>query len=107
MKRFGQIIGLRAEYFERYKSYHYSDWDKVLEALKACNFKDYSIFRKGVSLYAYFEYSGIDFNADILRMASNPYTMEWWKIMRPMQQPVVSQRKEEWSVEMEEVFHLG
>ena len=68
-----------------------------------CNIHNYSIFYRDGFLYAYFEYTGKDFSADMARMAADPETQRWWAIMNPMQEPVESG---EWWAEMDEVFHL-
>ena len=57
-------------------------------------------------LYAYFEYTGDDFAADMALMAADPKTQEWWAIMEPMQDPPENRGKDEWWVNMEEFFHL-
>jgi L-rhamnose mutarotase len=106
MKKFGQIIGTRPEQFERYKSYHSNVWPEVLEKIKECNIKNYSIYHKNGFLFAYFEYDGEDFAKDMQKMAADPITQEWWEIMKPMQQPVASRLHDEWWANMEEIFHL-
>jgi L-rhamnose mutarotase len=106
MKRFGQIIGVRPEHFERYKKYHAAVWPEVLEMIKKCNMQNYSIFHKDSMLFAYFEYTGNDFAADMAKMAADRKTQEWWAIMEPMQNPVDTRTNSEWWANMEEVFHL-
>jgi L-rhamnose mutarotase len=106
MKRFGQLIGVKPEDFERYKKYHACVWPEVLDMIKKCNIQNYSIFHKDDMLYAYFEYSGRDFSADMAKMAADPKTREWWSIMEPMQSPVTTRTNGEWWANMEEVFHL-
>jgi len=106
MKRFGQVIGVRPEHFERYKKYHAAVWPEILDMIKKCNMQNYSIFHKDGMLYAYFEYTGNDFAADMAKMAADPKTQEWWSVMEPMQDPVVNRKKGEWWANMEEVFHL-
>ncbi|MGM0376397.1 MAG: L-rhamnose mutarotase [Bacteroidota bacterium] len=106
MKRFGQIIGIKPEQLERYKAYHSHVWPEVLEKIKECNIKNYSIFHKNGFLFAYFEYDGEDFAKDMEKMAADPKTREWWEIMNPMQQPVPNRLNDEWWANMEEVFHL-
>ena len=56
-------------------------------------------------LFAYFEYIGDDFDADMAKMAADPKTQEWWDIMMPMQQPIATRGEGEWWASMEEVFH--
>jgi L-rhamnose mutarotase len=106
MKRFGQIIGIKPENVEKYKDYHASVWPEVLHMIKQCNISNYSIFHKNGLLFAYFEYTGNDFAADMAKMASHPKTIEWWDIMMPMQEPLNNRDESEWWANMEEVFHL-
>ena len=105
--QFGQIIEIRPEQFDRYKSHHVTDWPDVLATIKACNIQNYSIFRKNGISFACFEYTGNDFNADMLKMQKNTVTREWWKIFKPMQQPVTKYLNDGWRVDMKEVFHLN
>jgi len=107
MKRFGQIIRVRPEHFEDYKKYHAAVWPDVLSKIKECNITNYSIFHKDGLLFAYFEYTGVDFEADMAKMAADPKTQEWWAVMKPMQQPVENSEPGEWWATMEEVFHLS
>jgi L-rhamnose mutarotase len=106
MKRFGQIIGVDPQKFEEYKKYHAAVWPDVLKMIKECNISNYSIFHKDSMLYAYFEYTGNDFDADMAKMAADRRTQEWWDIMKPMQRPVPARAEGEWWANMEEVFHL-
>ncbi len=106
MKRIGQVIGIKPERFEEYKKYHAAFWPGVLETIKKCNIRNYSIFHKDGQLFAYMEYTGEDYAADMAKMAADPITKEWWAIINPMQQPVENRKKGEWWADMEEVFHL-
>jgi L-rhamnose mutarotase len=106
MKRFGQIIGLDPESYEKYKAYHAAVWPEVLQMIKACNISNYSIYHKDGMLYAYMEYNGEDFVGDMAKMAADPKTQEWWAIMEPMQRPVATRSEGEWWANMEELFHL-
>ena len=106
MKRFGQIIRLKQESLESYKAYHENAWPEVLSMIKECNIRNYSIFHREGYLFAYFEYTGKDFTADMAKMASDPNTRKWWDIMEPMQLPLDYRGDDEWWVNMEEVFHM-
>lgn len=106
MKRFGQIIGVDPQSFESYKEYHEAVWPDVLNMITKCNIRNYSIFHKDGLLFAYFEYTGDDFSADMARMAADPVTQKWWDIMMPMQRPVENRAEGEWWANMEEVFYL-
>jgi L-rhamnose mutarotase len=106
MKRFGQMIGVDPQKFSEYKEYHAAVWPEILEMIKKCNISNYSIFHKDGLLFAYMEYTGVDFAADMAKMAADPKTQEWWAIMEPMQRPVGSRSAGEWWANMDEVFHL-
>jgi L-rhamnose mutarotase len=105
-QRYGQLIGIGAEQLEKYKAYHAAVWPEVLATIHACNIRNYSIFYKDGQLFAYFEYVGEDYEADIARMAADPKTQEWWAIMMPLQEPLSTRAEGEWWADMEEVFHV-
>ena len=105
VKRFGQLIGLRPEVKEDYIKYHANVWPEVLQTIHDCNIRNYSIFLKDDTLFAYFEYVGDDFQADMAKMAADPKTQEWWTIMDPMQKPIPTRAPGEWWAQMQEVFH--
>ena len=105
MKRFGQVIQLKPGALERYKEYHAKVWPEVLDTIRRCRIRNYTIHHHDGTLYAYFEYVGTDFQADMARMAADPKTQEWWAIMEPMQEPVSRRAEGEWWCTMEEVFH--
>jgi L-rhamnose mutarotase len=105
MKRFGQIIGVKPEQFDRYRAYHAGVWPEILDMIRQCNIHNYSIYHKDGLLFAYFEYRGSDFAKDMATMAADPKTQEWWRIMMPMQVPLPTRAEGEWWAVMEEVFH--
>ena len=100
------VIRLKPEAEEAYKRYHAAVWPEVLETLRQCNIRNYSIFLKDGYLFSYFEYHGQDMKADWEKMAADPKTQEWWAIMKPMQEPLPTRKEGEWWAEMEEVFHM-
>ena len=106
MKRVGMVIRLKPEAEEAYRRYHAAVWPEVLETLRQCNIRNYSIFLKDGYLFSYFEYHGQDMKADWEKMAADPKTQEWWAIMKPMQEPLPTRKEGEWWAEMEEVFHM-
>jgi L-rhamnose mutarotase len=105
VKRYGQVLRVKPESFEEYKRYHADVWPEVLDMIRQCNIRNYSIFHKDGYLFAYFEYVGDDFDADMAKMAADPKTQEWWDIMMPMQQPLETRAEGEWWANMERVFH--
>jgi L-rhamnose mutarotase len=106
MKRFGMTIRLKPASEEAYKRYHAAVWPEVLEKIRECNIRNYSIYLKDGILFSYFEYHGSDLKSDWDKMAAHAKTQEWWAVMEPMQEPLPTRKKGEWWAEMEEVFHL-
>ena len=102
MKRFGQHAKLKPECVEEYKNLHAAAWHDVLKTLHACNLQNYSIYLKGTDLFAYFEYVGEDFDADMDRMAADPVTQDWWNHTKPCFEKHVQQI---YYLDMEEIFH--
>jgi len=105
MQRYGQLIGVKPEQIEIYERLHAQVWPEVLSTIQACNVRNYSIFRHGTQLFAYFEYVGDDFAADMARMAADPKTQAWWKLTDPLQEPLPERAAGEWWATMREVFH--
>ena len=104
-QRYAQIIGLKPESIDAYERIHAAVWPEVLATIRACNMRNYSIFRHGTTLFAYFEYIGHDFAADMVKMAEDPKTQEWWTHTDPMQIPLPDREPGEWWLKMTEVFH--
>ena len=105
MERHGAVLRIRPDKLEEYKVYHADVWPEILDRIRKCNIRNYSIYHKDGYLFGYFEYVGDDFKADMAVMAADPKTQEWWAIMEPMQDPLETRAQGEWWAEMEEVFH--
>ena len=110
MKRYGMVIGLRAEKIDEYKKLHAAVWPDVLKMIHACNIRNYSIYLRQLDdgrhyLFSYFEYVGKDFAGDMAKMAVDPTTQKWWSVCKPCQQPLDRRTPDEWWASMEEVFH--
>lgn len=105
MRRFGQVIRVKTEYIADYERLHAAVWPRVLETIHACNLRNYSIFRHGEWLFAYFEYVGDDYRADMRKMAEDQATREWWSYTDRMQEPLAERVPGEWWTTMAEVFH--
>lgn len=106
MKRYGSVIHIKPEAIEEYKKYHSAVWPEVLNMIRQCNIRNYSIYLKDDLLFACFEYHGSDYHKDMAKMAADPKTQEWWAVMMPMQRPLDTRQPGEWWAEMEEVFHM-
>lgn len=106
MTRYGLVIGLKPEAEQKYREYHAAVWPGVLATIRACNIRNYSIFLHNHTLFAYFEYHGNDYAADMARMAADKTTQEWWKIMDPMQTPLPDHEPGKRWTRIDEVFHV-
>ena len=106
LRRFGQVIGIRPEAREEYVRYHAQVWPGVLKTIRECNIRNYSIFLIEDTLFAYFEYVGQNFEADMRKMAADPETQRWWEVMEPMQEPLPDRKPGAWWTTMREVFHV-
>jgi L-rhamnose mutarotase len=105
MQRIGQIIGVKPEQIEAYERIHARVWPEVLAMIETCSMRNYTIFRYGTMLFAYFEYIGEDYASDMARMAADPKTREWWTHTDPLQEPLADRQEGEWWATMREVFH--
>ncbi|MBP6446973.1 MAG: L-rhamnose mutarotase [Saprospiraceae bacterium] len=111
VQRYGSVTGLKPEKVDYYKQLHANAWQGVLNKIKECNIRNYSIYIKEIDgkpyLFSYFEYIGSDFDRDMQKMAVDSLTQKWWKETDPCQQPLPDAVAKGgiWS-EAEEVFHL-
>ena len=107
MERMGQVIRLKPEVIAEYKRIHAAVWPEVLAAITTSNIRNYTIFLKEPEnlLFAYWEYHGTDFAADLARMADVPRMRDWWVITDPMQSPFDTRAPGEWWARMEDVVH--
>jgi L-rhamnose mutarotase len=105
VQRFGQVLRVRPEFRDEYVRHHAAVWPGVLAQIHRSNIRNYSIFLRDGVLFAYFEYVGSDFAADMRAMAADPETRRWWALMEPMQEKWASASAEEWWANMTEVFH--
>lgn len=107
MQRMGMLIGLQPDRVAEYKELHAAVWPEILEKIRECNIRNYSIFLREPEnlLFGYWEYAGTDFDADMRLMAEDPNTQRWWDICMPCQQPLETREEGEWWAKMEEVFH--
>lgn len=110
VQRYGMVLGLKEEKIEQYKKLHAAVWPGVLKTIKDCNIRNYSIYLHEIEpgkhyLFAYFEYTGDDFKADMEKMAADPVTQKWWELCEPCQIPLTNRKQGEWWAGMEEVFH--
>jgi L-rhamnose mutarotase len=107
MQRMGRAVRLKPEVIAEYKRIHRAVWPEILQAIADCDIRNYTIFLQEPEnvLFAYWEYHGADFAADMEKMKRAPRMTEWWAITDPMQTPFESAKPGEWWVSLENVFH--
>ena len=106
MKRIGEMVLIRPEGLEAYKAYHANPLPGVNEMIKACNIRNYSIFQRGESMFAYYEYVGDDFAADMKKLEEDAVSQHWEELVRPLMKPIADIRDGEFWAGMEEIYHL-
>ena len=81
MERMAQIIKLKPEVIPEYKRIHAAVWPEILAAISRSNIRNYTIFLKEPEniLFAYWEYHGTDFAADMEKIKKAPGMQEWWE----------------------------
>mgnify|MGYP001279924528 CR=1 FL=1 len=91
-QRYAWVTGLKPEKADRYRQLHASPWPAVNQMIKACHIQNFSIYEREIDgklyLFAYLEYTGKDFDADMKRMAADPETVRWWAETDPCQSPL-------------------
>lgn len=110
MRRYGMVSRIRPERLDEYKRFHAATWPEVLSMIAECQIRNYSIFHQGGLLFAYFEYHGVDFAADMSKMAADPATQRWWSTVGPClepRDPAAPPAAGDWWASMEEVFHCA
>ena len=109
-QRYGMVLGLKEDKIPEYTKIHAAVWPGILKMIEESNIRNYSIYLHQLDdgkhyLFAYFEYTGDDFEADMEKMAADPLTQKWWDICEPMQIPLKNRKEGEWWANMKEVFH--
>jgi L-rhamnose mutarotase len=106
MTRYGLVIKVLPEKLEEYKRLHANVPADVQKATSECHLTHYSIYYMPEGyLFAYYDYTGDDYAADMEKMKTYPCMQAWWKLTDPCQKAVDSAKKGEWWSIMEEVFH--
>jgi L-rhamnose mutarotase len=111
VKRYAWVTGLKPEKAEHYRRLHASPWPSVNAKIKECNIRNFSIYERDIEgksyLFAYLEYTGNDFDADMKKMAADPETRRWWQETDPCQSPLPDAKRAGriWA-DAKEVYHL-
>jgi len=106
IKRIGQVIGIKPEEIDEYERLHAQAWPSIIKIIKQANISNYSIFRYENLLFAYLEYTGDDYEADMAKLAAEPEMKRWWQITDQMQWKVPQAKAGEWWHVIHENFHV-
>lgn len=106
VKRIGQVIGIKPRDVEEYEKLHANTWVSIVKIIKQANISNYSIFRYQNLLFAYYEYTGSDYESDMAKLAAEPEMQRWWKITDQMQWQVSEAKANEWWHVINENFHV-
>ena len=91
-QRYAWVTGLKPDQAAHYEELHAHVWPGVAKTIKACHIQNFSIHEREIDgrlyLFAYLEYTGTNFDADMKRMAGDPETQRWWKETDPCQLPL-------------------
>lgn len=108
MERHGLVVDVVPELRAEYLRLHAAVWPRVEQTLRDAHVTNYTIFLLDDTLFAYYEYTGDDHDADMARIAVDPVTREWWTHTDPCQTPFRPDRDPKatgWR-EAAEVWHL-
>ncbi len=106
VKRIGQVIGIKPEDIQKYENLNENAWPRIIKIIKHANISNYSIFLYQNLLFAYLEYTGADYEADMAKLAAEPEMQRWWKITDQMQWQVPEAQVNEWWHVINENFHI-
>jgi len=110
-RRYAWVTGLKPDKAEYYRQLHANPWPAVSKTIKDCHIQNFSIHECAIDgelyLFAYLEYTGKDFAADMARMAADPETQRWWRETDPCQSPLppAAAQGKIWT-DMEELYFL-
>jgi L-rhamnose mutarotase len=101
MARVAFLMQLEPGNEELYRTKHDEIWPEMVATLHDYGIRNYSIFRRGLQLFAYLECDDPD---RLATQRDNPVVQRWWQMMRPLM--VYNADGTPWSEPLDEVFHL-
>jgi L-rhamnose mutarotase len=99
--RVGFVMELKPGHEELYRQRHAEIWPEMVETLHGFGIRNYSIFRRGLTLFAYLE---CDDPSRLAAQREDPVVRRWWEMMEPLM--VYLPDGTPWTDSLEEVFHL-
>jgi L-rhamnose mutarotase len=83
-----------------YKEKHDHIWPEMAQRLRDAGVRNYSIFRRGLALFAYLECD----DPALMPGGTDPVVRRWWDMMAPYM--VTTEDRSPRTEPLEEVFHL-
>lgn len=106
IKYFGQLGLLKEGMEEEYVRLHAAPWPDVVKMIQECNLTNYSIFIHERLVFAYFEYVGTDYEADMKKMEEDPVTQRWWEHTHPCFEEYAFDKDSPYYHDMERIFYV-
>lgn len=105
LKRVGMLIEIRPDYIDIYREHLAAGHLGFRELLIKYHLRNFSIFLQKIEdrwfEFAYYEYAGRNFEADMSALAAEQKNQEWLKICEPMHLPL---NGESGWIKMEQIF---
>ena len=101
MARVGFVMQLKPGNEAIYRQKHDEIWPEMVETLHGYGISNYSIFRRGLTLFAYLE---CEDPSRLEGQRDNPIVQRWWKMMEPYME--YNPDGTPWSEPIDEVFYL-
>jgi L-rhamnose mutarotase len=76
----------------------------VLDVIKDCNIRHYSINQRDGYLFSFHEYVGEDYEAGMAKMAVDPATQRWREFCERCREPLQTRVEGEWWAKVGESF---
>jgi L-rhamnose mutarotase len=81
--RYGLRSVLKYDKLDEYISLHKNAWPEMIKAMQESNITNYTIFIDGNELFTYYDYTGTQYNKDMLKMDKNPTMEKWCEFTKP------------------------
>jgi L-rhamnose mutarotase len=92
IKRVGMVVGIRPDMIAEYRRVHADGHAGVRDLLSKYHMHNFSIYLTEIEgkwyEFGYYEYTGDDFEGDMVKLDKEPRNIEWLKMCDPMQIPL-------------------
>jgi L-rhamnose mutarotase len=99
--RVGFVMQLKPGFEAVYRQKHDDIWPEMIASLHSYGIRNYTIFRRGSTLFAYYE---CDDPSLVEQQRHDPVVQRWWQMMHPYMD--YNADGTPWAEPIEEVFHM-